>query len=80
MEKIEDSQKNVRYSDFVILIEAFGFEYDRTKESHAIYKHVRVPKIINIQDDNGQAKPYQVKQFLKLIRNYNLKLEGEDNA
>ena len=31
------NQKNVKYSDFVTLIEAFGFELDRTNGSHNIY-------------------------------------------
>ena len=80
LEKLENSQKNVRYSDFVALIESFGFEYDRTRGSHTMYKHMGVPKIMNIQDDKGQAKSYQVKQLLGLVKKYNLKLEGEDNA
>ena len=79
LKKLENSQKNVRYSDFVSLIEAFGFEHDRIKGSHAMYKHTGIPKIMNIQDDKGQAKPYQIRQFLQLIKNYNLKLESEDN-
>ena len=45
-----------------------------------MYKHMGVPKIMNIKDDKGQVKPYQVRQFLELVRKYNLKLEGEDNA
>ena len=36
LEKLTNNRKNVRYGDFVTLIEAFGFEYDRTKGSHAI--------------------------------------------
>ena len=79
LEKLTNSQKNVRYSDFVALIEAFGFEYDRTKGSHTMYKHMGVPKIMNIQDDKGQAKPYQIRQLLDMVKNYNLKLEGEDD-
>jgi hypothetical protein len=34
-----------------------------------------IPEIVNIQNDNGKAKSYQVKQFLSLIEKYNLKLE-----
>jgi len=30
---------------------------------------------INIQNVQGQAKPYQVRQFLKLIERYNLTME-----
>ena len=79
LEKLMNSQRNVRYGDFVTLIEAFGFEYDRTRGSHNMYKHLGIPKVINIQDDKGQAKPYQVRQFLETIDEYNLELEGEGN-
>ena len=79
LERLKNSRKNVQYSDFVALIEAFGFEHDRARGSHTIYKHSDVPKIINIQNDKGHAKPYQVGQFLDLVKKYNLKLESDDN-
>jgi len=31
---------------------------------------------VNIQNVHGDAKPYQVKQFLKIVEHYSLKLEG----
>jgi hypothetical protein len=34
-----------------------------------------IPEIVNLQDVKGQAKPYQIKQFLKLVEKHNLKLE-----
>ena len=73
--RLQNSRKNVRYSDFVTLIEAFGFEYVRTNGSHNVYERKDVPEILNIQEEKGQAKPYQVKQFLVIIEKYNLKLE-----
>jgi len=32
---------------------------------------------LNLQNVTGKAKPYQVKQFLALIEQYNLSLEEE---
>ncbi len=32
---------------------------------------------INIQNFNGDAKPYQIKQFLSIVEKYNLKM-GEN--
>ena len=58
-ESMKNNQKNIRFGDFVTLIEAFSFELDRSKGSRHMYKHLGIPKIINIQDDNGKAKPYQ---------------------
>ena len=72
---LQNSSKNVRYSDFVRLVEAFGFKRIRTGGSHNIYEREDVPEMVNIQNDKGKAKPYQVKQFLSLVEKYNLKLE-----
>ena len=37
--------------------------------------HVLVPRPMNLQEVHGQAKPYQVRQFLKLIEQYDLTME-----
>ena len=78
LEKIQNGSKNLRYSDFVTLIEAFGFEHIRAKGSHEIFKREGVADTINIQNRNGYAKSYQVKQFLSTIEQYNLKLEDDE--
>jgi predicted RNA binding protein YcfA (HicA-like mRNA interferase family) len=72
--KIQSSSKNIRYGDFVRLIEAFGFKRIRGEGSHNIYERKDVPEMVNIQNDNGKAKPYQIKQFVSLIEKYNLLL------
>ena len=33
-----------------------------------------INEIINIQNYKGEAKPYQIKQFLSLVEKYNLKM------
>jgi len=78
--KLQNSSINVRYSDFVALIKSFGFKRTRGEGSHEIFKHTGVAEIVNIQNDNGKAKPYQVKQLLSLIEKYNLNLEEDENA
>jgi hypothetical protein len=39
--------------------------------------HPNVNEPVNIQSVRGQAKPYQVRQFLRLIARYALTLEEE---
>ena len=79
LKKILSGSKNVRFSEFTALIEAFGFALDRISGSHHIYLHPEVPQAISVQpDENGQAKPYQMKQFTKLIEKYALHLEEGD--
>lgn len=67
--------KNVRFEDMVKLVEAFGFELSRVNGSHHIFVHPNVAELVNLQEVKGQAKPYQIKQFLKLIELYSLTLE-----
>lgn len=69
---------NVRYPEFVRLVQAFGFSEERVRGAHHIFKHPRVAEFVNLQDYHGEAKPYQIRQFLKLVERYNLTLE--DNA
>ena len=70
-----NNPKNVRYVDFVSLIEAFGFELYRTKGSHNIYKHPKVVEILNTQNLKGKAKTYQIEQFLDYVEDYGLEME-----
>ncbi len=69
------SPQNVRFSDMMRLAEAFGFELNRTSGSHHIFVHAEVPELVNLQEVKGQAKPYQIRQFLRLVERYNLKME-----
>jgi len=58
-----------------IIVDAFGFVCTRKEGSHRIYKSSKVVELINLQDENGKAKPYQIKQFLSLVEKYNLEME-----
>jgi predicted RNA binding protein YcfA (HicA-like mRNA interferase family) len=81
LKKILSGSKNIRFADFTTLVEGFGFTLERITGSHHIFSHPDVPQHITAQpDQNGQAKPYQLKQFAKLIEKYNLKLENDEEA
>jgi predicted RNA binding protein YcfA (HicA-like mRNA interferase family) len=67
--------QNVGFGDFCRLLEHFGFENVRTAGSHQIYLNPTIPELVNLQNVGGQAKPYQIRQVLRLIERYNLKLE-----
>ncbi len=34
-----------------------------------------VPEALNLQPEDGQAKPYQIRQLLKLVEEHELSLE-----
>lgn len=72
--KILANQQNIRFSDMISLVEAFGFQLDRVSGGHHIFIHPILNELVNLQNVNGQAKPYQVRQFLKLVEKYNLSL------
>lgn len=57
------------------MVEAFGFNLSRISGSHHIFTHPEIKEIVNLQNVNGQAKSYQVKQFLKLVERYDLELK-----
>ncbi len=78
--KISRGAKNIRFSEFLTLVESFGFTLNRVNGSHYIFEHPDIPQGISLQrDKNNQAKPYQIKQFLKLVERYNLQLENEES-
>jgi len=77
LKRIAGGSKNVKFSDMVALIEAFGFRLSRVSGSHHIYVHADIPELVNLQNVDGQAKPYQIRQLLKLVERYNLLLEDD---
>jgi predicted RNA binding protein YcfA (HicA-like mRNA interferase family) len=68
---------NVRFEDMADLVEGFGFRLARVKGSHHIFNHPAIPGLINLQEVRGEAKPYQIRQLLRLVERYNLKLEDD---
>lgn len=72
LESAKNSAKNYKFKDLRKLAEYHGFEFKRQKGSHIMMKHTDEEIMMNFQDKNGEAKPYQVKQLLEAIEDYNL--------
>lgn len=73
VQKCESNPQNVGFSDLCRVCKHY-FGKGRIKSNHHIYKTPwQGDPRINIQDDNGKAKAYQVRQVVKAIR----KLEGK---
>ena len=75
--RIINNPRSVRFSDAVVLVEAFGFHLSRVRGSHHLFVHPEIAELVNFQEVHGQAKPYQVRQFLKIVERHNLQLGGE---
>jgi len=71
----QGATRNVRFGDLTDLAEALGFRLVRISGSHHIFAQSNIPELLNLQDVRGEAKPYQIRQFLRLVERYNLKLE-----
>ena len=67
--------QNVRFADFQKLLVDFGFRLSRVSGSHHIYTHHGINDIVNVQNVKGQAKPYQIRQKIKIIEAHNLPME-----
>ncbi len=80
LQKILAGSKNIRFDEVVLLLEAYGFRLSRVRGSHHIFVHPEVNELVNLQNVDGEAKPYQVRQILRLIERYNLALVEEDDT
>jgi predicted RNA binding protein YcfA (HicA-like mRNA interferase family) len=74
LEKALAGSKSIRFRDMQALVEAFGFRLARVSGSHHIFVHPRVRQLVNLQEVGGKAKPYQVRQFLRLVEQYDLRM------
>ena len=77
LQKALASPANLRFEEACILARAFGFHLSRVNGSRHIFSRLNIPEILNLQDVDGKAKPYQVKQLLALVERYNLSLGKE---
>ena len=68
LEAIESNPKDVKFTDICRVCEHY-FGEPRQKGSQVIFKMPwQGDPRINLQDDKGKAKPYQVRQVLKAIK------------
>ena len=78
LEKLNSGSKDIRFDDFMLLLNRFGFDLVRVRGSHHIMSHPDVVELLSIQPrKDGKAKPYQLRQFLTLVEQYSLSPEEE---
>ncbi len=79
LDELKRKAKSMRFKRLCKIAEAFGFRFRGGKGSHRIYVREGVVEMLNFQNVGGKAKPYQVKQLIKVIDKYNL-LENEEGG
>lgn len=70
LEQARNNLASLRLSNFEALLAGSGWILRRQRSSHRLLyspQGYRLP----IQDENGQAKPYQVRQYLTVYRSEN---------
>jgi predicted RNA binding protein YcfA (HicA-like mRNA interferase family) len=68
---------NVAFRDMLTMMEKLGFELSRVAGSHHNFVHPRLAEVVSLQEVRGEAKPYQIRQVLRLIDEHNLDVEDE---
>lgn len=69
------SDANIRFDDLRSLLRNLGFA-ERISGSHHIFRKQGVVERLNLQRDDGHAKPYQVRQVRRVILKYKLQEDG----
>ena len=76
-QEIKRNPRNIRFQKICKVAEAFGFRMRKGKGSHFIFTCPGVEELLNFQNVKGKAKPYKVKQLIKIIEKYGLLEEDE---
>ena len=69
------SDANINFDDLCELLKKLGFQ-ERTRSGHHVFRKEGIEEKINLQEDDGKAKPYQVRQVRTILIKY--RLAGED--
>jgi predicted RNA binding protein YcfA (HicA-like mRNA interferase family) len=78
-EELKKNPRNIRFERLCNIAEAFGFSFRGGRGSHRIYVRDDVYELLNFQNVGGKAKPYQVRQLIKVIEKHGLLEEnGKD--
>ena len=65
------SDASIRFDDLRSLLRNLGFT-ERVRGSHHIFRREGVAEKINLQRDDGHAKPYQVRQVRRVVLKHKL--------
>jgi predicted RNA binding protein YcfA (HicA-like mRNA interferase family) len=71
---LNDPGASITFREFERLLSALGFTHQRTVGSHRLFTHSRVPRPFPVQAAGKDAKPYQVRQLLAIVEQYELGL------
>jgi predicted RNA binding protein YcfA (HicA-like mRNA interferase family) len=68
--------KRGKFADLQKLLLAHGFKLVRVRGSHEVYCRDDVPEHITIQPNGKEAMDYQIREFLRIVRAYQIPMDG----
>jgi hypothetical protein len=78
--QMRESATNVAYNDLIKVCEHYFGDARQKRTSHAVFKTPwQGDPRVNIQNDHGDAKSYQVKQVLAAIDKFSATTTGEES-
>ncbi len=60
--KLISGSLDIRFDEFVLVLQRFGFVLDRVQGSHHVFVHPNIRELLSVQPrKDGKAKPYQLR-------------------
>jgi hypothetical protein len=79
MVKMKNNPKGIRFKDLCLVCDTYFGEAKQKGSSHRIYKTPwQGDPRINIQNNNGMAKAYQVRQVIKAIERLEVQRDDDE--
>ena len=66
---------NIAFDDLVQLLLDLGCRESGGRGSPRVFNEIGLSELVNLQEERGDAKQYQVRQVASIIRRYNLELQ-----
>jgi hypothetical protein len=65
---------HLAYGRAYLRVGTTNHKLDRNHYEYLLFSQPDILELVNLQNVKGQAKPYQMRQLLKLVEKHNLKL------
>jgi hypothetical protein len=79
-QSIVAGSRDLRFRDFVGVVDASGFRRKRTRGSHLVYSHRTFHGRSACNRRGGRAKQYKFAQFLEIVEEFGLRMEARHQA
>ena len=62
----------MKFREFERELRDYGFELSEPREAIEFYVHPKAPRPLSVQPIGNEAKPYQVRQLMAMIEEFEL--------